>query len=399
MEEIMDLSFGKELEEYRLKVRNWLLENIPEGYGTPDFQMPEGNELGEFLRKWEQKLYDGGFNGIAWPKQYGGQGLTNIHEIIFHEEAGKLNTPPSMNALGKSLLGPTLLFWGTEEQKKRFLPPLLKGEEIWCQGFSEPNAGSDLASLQTRAHLDGDEWVINGQKVWTSGAQYADWCFVLARTDLEAPKHKGITFFLVPMDSPGITVRPLVQIDGNQLFNEVFFDDVRIPKDQYVGEINGGWKVAMTTLGFERGTMSLGRQAAFQREFDHVVKLAHEMKLPTGELVKDNPYYRQKLAEMFAEIEIFRYHGLKTISQLINEGNLGPEASLQKLYWSTMHVRLGELGMEVLGELAPYWKSDSTGLGAIQAIDLSSRGETIYAGTTQIQKNIIAERVLGMPRE
>lgn len=394
----MDLSLSPELEQYREKVRNWLQENIPEGYGTPEFEMPEGKELERFLRGWERKLYDGGFNGIQWPKEYGGQGLTNIHQTIFNEEAGKINTPSGLNGIGKALLGPTLLACGTEEQKKRFLTPLLKGEEIWCQGFSEPNAGSDMASLQTRAVLDGDEWVINGQKVWTSGAQYADWCFVLARTDSEAPKHKGITFFLAPMSSKGITVRPLVQIDGNKHFNEVFFDNVRIPKDSYVGELNKGWQVAMTTLGFERGTMSLGRQAAFQREFDHLARLSGEIKLPTGGLVKEDPYFRQKLAEIYSEIRIFRYHGLKTISQLINDGKLGPEASLQKLFWSSMHVRLGELAMEVLGDLAPYWGKDSIGRGVMQQIDLGSRGETIYAGTTQIQKNILAERVLEMPR-
>lgn len=393
----MDLSLSPELEQYRSKVRNWLLENIPEGYGTPEFHIPE-EEREEFLRNWERKLYDAGFNGITWAKEYGGQGLSNIHQTIFNEEAGKLKNPSGINGLGKSLLGPTLIVWGTEEQKKRFLPAILKGEEVWCQGFSEPNAGSDLAALQTRAELDGDEWVINGQKVWTSGAQYADWCFVLCRTDKDAPKHKGITFFLVPMDSPGITVRPLVQIDGNKHFNEVFFDNVRIPKDSYVGELNDGWNVAMTTLGFERGTMSLGRQAVFQREFDHIVQLAGEVELSNGTLAKDDPYYRQKLAEIFAEIKIFRYHGLKTMSQLINEEKLGPEASLQKLFWSGMHVRLGELGMEILGDLSPYWGEESLGLGAVQAIDLGARGETIYAGTTQIQKNIIAERVLGMPR-
>lgn len=395
----MDLKLSADLEQYRSDVRNWLEMNIPVGWGTDAFKLSDdNNEKEQFLREWELKLYNAGYNGITWSKEYGGQGLSDIHQTIFNEEAGKLNAPIGLNGLGKSLLGPTLLVYGSEEQKKRFLTPILKGEEIWCQGFSEPNAGSDMASLQTRAVLEGDEWVINGQKVWTSRAHYADWCFVLARTDLDAAKHKGITFFLVPMTSLGITVRPIVQIDGNVHFNEVFFDNVRIPADSYVGKLNDGWKVAMTTLGFERGTMSLGRQAVFQQEFNHLARLACEVKLSDGKLVKEDPYFRQKMAEMYGEIRIFRYHGLKTISQLMNDGKLGPEASLQKLFWSSMHVRLGKLAMEVLGDSAPYWGEDSLGRGVMQAIDLGSRGETIYAGTTQIQKNILAERVLGMPK-
>lgn len=395
----MDLSLSPEIEKYRSEVRAWLLDHLPEGWGTPDFKEPcDEEEQRIFFRQWEQKLSEGGFNGITWPKKYGGQGLTSIHEMIFYEEAGKLQTPPEVNGLGKSLFGPTLMVYGTEEQKNRFLKPILSGEEFWCQGFSEPNAGSDLAALQTRAILDGDEWVINGQKVWTSGAQFADWCFLLARTDTEAPKHKGITFFLVPMNSSGITVRPIVQIDGKAMFNEVFFDQVRIPKDNYVGEINNGWQVAMTTLSFERGTMSLGRQARFQAEFEQLVRLTKEITLSDGTPVAQDRYYRQKLAEIYAEIRIFRYHALKTMSQLMNSGKLGPEASMQKVFWSTMHVKLGELAMEMLGKHAPYWGEKGIGKGFLQDIDLGARGETIYAGTTQVQKNILAERVLHLPR-
>lgn len=395
----MDLSLSKDLEAYRIEVRDWLEENLPTGWGTPLYKKPQNvEEERVFYRGWEQTIYKGGFNGITWPKEYGGQEKTSIHEIIYYEEAGKLNAPPEVNALGKALFGPTLLVYGTEEQKKRYLEPLLKGEEMWCQGFSEPNAGSDLASLQTKAELDGDEWVITGQKVWTSGAQFADWCFVLARTDQNAPKHKGITFFIIPMDAEGVTVRPIVQMDKQSMFNEVFFDGVRIPRDHYVGELNDGWKIAMTTLSFERGTMSLGRQAQFQKEFEHIVKLSKELRTEDGSLVADNAYYRQKLAEIYAEIRIFRYHGLKTMSQLMNENRLGPEASMQKVFWSSMHVKLGELAMEILGDHAPYWGESSLGKGILQGNDFLSRGETIYAGTTQVQKNIIAERVLQLPR-
>ncbi len=394
----MDLSFNEKQEEYRQHAREWLINNIPEGWGTPEFEWPDDEvERGRILRDWDRKLYEGGFAGIAWPKEYGGQGLTHVEDIIFNEEAGKLNAPGGINVLGKLLLGPTLLLFGTEDQKQRFLPPLLRGDEVWCQGFSEPNAGSDLAAIQTRAELVDDKWVINGQKVWTSFAHHADWCFVLARTDQELPPHKGITFFLVPMDSEGITVRPLVQINGNRDFNEVFFDHVSIPKENVVGGVNNGWKVAMGTLGFERGTLALGRQVRFQNEFNTMVKISESLK-KNGESISENSYYRQKMAELFAEIRILRYHGLKTISQLLNEGKLGPEASLQKLFWSTMHVNMGKLGLEILGEEGPYIGKESVGRGVLQEIDFGSRGETIYAGTTQIQKNIIAERVLGMPR-
>ncbi|PLT35127.1 acyl-CoA dehydrogenase family protein [Bacillus sp. V5-8f] len=389
----MDLAFSKEQDEYRQHVREWLINNIPEGWGTPEFDWPnDETERGKILREWDRKLYEGGFAGISWPKQYGGQGLSHVEEIIYDEEAGKLNAPSGLNVLGKLLLGPTLLLFGTEEQKQCFLPPLLKGDEVWCQGFSEPNAGSDLAAIQTRAELQGDKWVINGQKVWTSFAHHADWCFVLARTDHELPKHKGITFFLVPMDTEGITVRPLVQINGNRDFNEVFFDNVYIPKENVVGGINNGWNVAMGTLGFERGTLALGRQVRFQNEFNTLARISSSLKK------SEESYYRQKMAELFAEIRILRYHGLKTISQLLNEGKLGPEASLQKLFWSTMHVNLGKLGLEVLGDQGLYIGKESIGRGVLQDIDLGSRGATIYAGTTQIQKNIIAERVLGMPK-
>jgi alkylation response protein AidB-like acyl-CoA dehydrogenase len=394
----MDLSFNEKQEEYRQQARKWLIDHIPEGWGTPEYEWPDDEvERGKILREWDRKLYEGGYAGISWPKEYGGQGLTHVEDIIFNEEAGKLNAPGGLNVLGKLLLGPTLMLFGTEEQKHRFLPPLLRGDEIWCQGFSEPNAGSDLAAIQTKAELDGDKWVINGQKVWTSFAHHADWCFVLARTDHELPKHKGITFFLVPMDSEGITVRPLVQINGNKDFNEVFFDNVSIPKENVVGGVNNGWNVAMGTLGFERGTLALGRQVRFQNEFDTLVNISNSLS-KNGESISQNSYYRQRMAEIFAEIRILRYHGLKTISQLLNEGKLGPEASLQKIFWSTMHVNMGKLGLDILGEEGPYIGKESLGRGALQEIDFGSRGETIYAGTSQIQKNIIAERILGMPR-
>lgn len=395
----MDLSFSKEQEDYRTKVREWLLDNMPEEWRKPQFRWPEDEtKRGEMLRKWDRTLYEGGFAGISWPKEYGGQGLTLVEEIIYSEEAGKLNVPEGVNVLGKLLLGPTLLHFGTEEQKRRYLPPLLRSDEVWCQGFSEPNAGSDLASLQTKAELDGNEWVINGQKVWTSHAHHADWCFLLARTDPHAPKHKGISFFLVPMNNQGITVRPLIQLHKVRHFNEVFFDNVRIPKENIVGGVNKGWQVAMGTLSFERGTLAPGRQKRYQNEFNQLAKLAGELRTTDGMLVKDNPYFRQNLIEVYSEIQIMRYLGLKMTSQHLNESRLGPEGSIQKLFWSTMRVKLGELGMEILGEEGPYWGKESMGAGGMQGVYFDSRGATIYAGSTQIQKNIIAERILGMPK-
>ncbi|MCU6598942.1 acyl-CoA dehydrogenase [Peribacillus frigoritolerans] len=394
----MDLSFSVEQEQFRQNARAWLEKNIPENWGTPYFEELDSEEFGKFQRNWDKKVYEGGYAGLAWPKEYGGQGLTQVEQIIFNEEAGKIGAPAGINGLGKLLLGPTMQLFGTDEQKKRFLPPLLQGEEVWCQGFSEPNAGSDLASLRTKAVLDGDEWVIDGQKVWTSYAQYADYCFVLGRTSNEGPKHKGITFFLVPMNLPGITVRPLIKIDKGDEFCEVYFDNVRIPKENVLGGVNNGWKVAMTLLSFERGTLSLPRQVGFLKEFESLAKIAQEAKSHDGTPVSKNPHYRQRLSEIYAEIRILRYHGLKTVSQLINDGKLGTEASLQKLFWSSMHSRMGELAIDLLGENAPIWNENAIGSGLAQEIYFTSRGETIYAGSTQIQKNIIAEMILGMPK-
>ena len=327
----------------------------------------------------------------------GGQGLTLVEEIIFNEELGKVNAPRGMNLIGNTLLGPVLISSGTEEQKKRFIPKLLAAEEVWCQGFSEPNAGSDLASISTKAELDGEEWVINGQKVWTSNAQAADWCFVLARTDVHAPKHRGITFFLVPMDLPGITVRPLKQITGDQEFNEVFFENVRVPKDSYVGNLNEGWQTAMTTLSFERGTSPLGDQARVLNEIQDLIRLSRET-VKAGQQLSKNPYYRQKLAKSYVEIAIMRYHGLKVVSKFMNEGKIGPEASLMKLYWSESHQDFTELAMEIEGNYANMLGSEAPFQGKFQQIYLYARAETIFSGTSQIQKNIISERLLGMPK-
>lgn len=392
----MDLQFTKEQNEYRERARAWLEENVKKHWKQ---KVTDYHQMAEELHEFEYKLYEAGYNGIYVPKEYGGQGLSYVEEVIFMQEAGKVGVPRNLNQIGKGLLMPTLLAVGSEEQKKRFIPKVLSGEEIWCQGYSEPNAGSDLASVATRAVLDGDEWVINGQKTWTSFALHADWCFVLARTDPEAPKHKGITYFLVPMKTPGITIRPMMQPHRELEFCEVFFDNVRIPKDSYVGNVNEGWKVANATLGFERGSITLKNQTNYRRNFLDLIKLSSELPVSGANhtALEDN-YFRQKLANHYIEIMILKYHGMNLVSQLVNKQPIGPEASLHKLYYSEIYQSFAETAMELMGSQAPYWFEDGLSMGKFQFEYIDSRADTIHSGTSQIQKNIIAERVLGMPR-
>ncbi|WP_237721569.1 acyl-CoA dehydrogenase family protein [Paenisporosarcina sp. TG20] len=395
----LDIKFSEELEKYRNEAREWLKSSLPEWWNNYADRMIDKDRYNSFLKSWDKNLYEGGYSGISWPTEYGGQGKSVLKEMVFEEEVGRLDAPRGHNFLGKILLGPTLLAYGTEKQKKHFLPRLIKSEDIWCQGFSEPNAGSDLAALQTKAELENDEWVISGQKVWTTEAQNSNWCFVLARTDSSASKHKGITYFLVPMDAEGVSIRPLRKITGEKDFNEIFFDNVRVPKDNYIGGLNEGWKVAMTTLAFERGILALGRQARFQTEFEKALEYVEENKLASGDHVKNNHYFRQKFAQSFIELRVMRYHSLKTISDYTNnDGKLGPEMSLQKLYWSEMRSRLGNLLMEVQGGNVYMAEEDSFSADYFTNIYFTTRGETIYAGTSQIQRNIIAEKVLNLPR-
>ena len=271
----MDFSFSPEEERFRQDLRDWLQQNLPSGWGST-FKMPKGKERIEFLRHWQRKLHQGGYLGLSWPKEYGGRGASMIELAIFNEEMAKVEAPGPLNVLGLSMAGPTIIVHGTEEQKKRHLPKILNCDEIWCQGFSEPGSGSDVASIRTRAELRGDEFVVNGQKVWTSLAQIADWCMLLVRTDPDAPKHRGISYILVDMKSPGLTVRPLRQMTGESEFNEVFFEEVRVPRANLVGELNNGWGVALTTLMNERGTASFGTQARFKITYDNLVGLAQK---------------------------------------------------------------------------------------------------------------------------
>lgn len=389
----MDLKFSAEDEAYRLKLRSWLEENMP---SEPP---PHGQDAGfAYRRDWQRKLCDGGWVGIQWPKEYGGQGATLIQQAIYAQETARARAPQPANGLGISIVGPTLIHHGTEEQKKRYIPKILNADEIWCQGFSEPNSGSDLASLQTKAVLDGDEFVVNGQKIWTSLGQYADWCILLVRTDPDAPKHRGITFLLVDMHTPGITVRPLKQITGHAEFNETFFDNVRVPRENVVGEVNEGWRIAMTTLTYERGISTLSTQVRMQQNLESMCDYARKTRR-NGHTLSEDPIYRQQLAEAHIRVEIMLLNLYRGITAQLRGQPPGPESSLAKLYWSELDKWMQELGMSLQGPYSQLdWDSDYAVPGDWQYNFLRSRAGTIYSGTSEIQRNIIGERVLGLPK-
>jgi alkylation response protein AidB-like acyl-CoA dehydrogenase len=398
-EETLDFTLSPEQEAFRQRVRAWLEANIPDDwtkFGLSEVPRPEAYA---FLRKWQATLYDAGFIGITWPKEYGGQGLTFVEEMILHQEMALQKSPPVLNVLGVGMAGPTIIAYGTEDQKRRYPAKILSCEEIWCQGYSEPNAGSDLASLQTRAVKDGEHWVINGQKVWTSLAHIADWMMLLARTDPDAPKHKGITYFLLDMKSPGVTVKPLKQLTGDAEFNEVFFDNVRVHESRVLGGVNNGWAVGLTTLMYERLALGFGLQVRLRISVDQLVDMARRMEKNGRSLTKD-PVMRQKLAQLWIDTESLKYTGARAVTRLLKGELPGPEASAGKMMWVETHQRLQELAMEIQG---PY---SQLARGAAAAVDggvwqysfLRSRANSIEGGTTEIQKNIIGERVLGLPK-
>lgn len=389
----MDLRFSPEDEQYRQKLRAWLEANLPK-------EPPPKDQDAEFAyrRAWQRKLYEGGLVGINWPKEYGGQGATLIQQAIYAQEMARARAPQPANGLGISIVGPTLMHHGTEEQKKRYIPKILNADEIWCQGFSEPNSGSDLASLQTKAVLDGDDFVVNGQKIWTSLGQYADWCILLVRTDPNAPKHRGISFLLVDMHSPGVTVRPLKQITGNSEFNETFFDNVRVPKQNLVGALNDGWRVAMTTLTYERGISSLATQVRIKQQLDGMIEFARTTHR-NGHTLSQDPVFRQALAQAYIRVEIMQLNLYRGITSRLRGQPPGPEASLDKLYWSELDKWMQELGMELQGPYSQLMHDSKYAIpGDWQYNFLRSRAGTIYSGTSEIQKNIIGERVLGLPK-
>jgi len=383
---------------FRAEVRDWLAEHLRGEFAAIAGQGGVADEEGWEVRvEWERLLGKDRWLGLAWPEEYGGRGASFSQQVIFNEEYAKANAPARVSFFGEGLFAPTLLAYGTEEQKRRFLPKIQSVEELWCQGFSEPNAGSDLANVQTRAVLDGDQWVINGQKVWTTLAHRAQWCFCVTRTDPESQGHRGLSYLLIPMDQPGVEVRPLRQMTGTAEFNEVFFSDARTDAGNVVGPVGEGWKVAMATLGFERGTAFLSQQLGFQRELETLLERARAVGADR------DPVIRQELADSYIGLQIMRFNGMRMLTSLVQKGELGPEASIGKLYWSTWHRTFGERAMHVLG-LAGGLLEGAPGTGAytlneLQRIFLFSRSETIYAGSSEIQRNIIGERVLGLPRE
>jgi hypothetical protein len=408
----MDLTYPPEAEQFRKEIRSWLEENLPDGWGSDDFEMtPE--ERKAFNKEWVKKLFGGGWICASWPKEYGGRGLSIMENVVLNEEFARAKAPLRADFFGDTLVGPTILQWGTEEQKKHFLPQILKGEVAWCQGFSEPDAGSDLASLKTTAVLDGDEWVINGQKVWTTQAQHADYCFLLARTDQNVSKHAGISYLLVPMRADGIEVRPIVQPDGTAEFNEVFFSDARCPKDNVVGGLNNGWQVAMTTLGFERGSSATTGHRRFEKELHVITELARKH----GKL--DDPVIRQRLMRQWSKVQILRFNGLRGLTATLNKSKDPGVAAIgatNKMFWSEMHRDTMNLALDVLGahaqiltgvsdeEALPGVVRVSAGrddypVSDIQSLFFFSRSETIWGGTAEIQRNIVGERVLGLPKE
>jgi len=402
----VDPRYSAEAERYRVKVRTFLSDHLPpdwEGIGAlpPD-------DAREWAGEWRRVLADAGLLAAAWPVEYGGGGLSPVEQVVLAEELARAGVPAGApnDAFGIQMVGNTLLRWGTEEQKRFFLPAILSGEHRWCQGYSEPNAGSDLANLGTRAVRDGDEWVLDGQKVWTSAAQSANWIFVLARTDPDAAKHKGISFLLVPMDQPGVEVRPIRMLTGASEFNETFFSAARSAAGNVVGGVGNGWAVAMTLLGYERGEAAATNPILFRIEVDRLLDLARSRGRA------GDPRIRQHLAEAYTRVEVMRYLGLRSLTRFVAGEAPGPEGSVFKLFWSEHHQRVTELALDILGpdatEPVGRWPANAFGTDDVGAPNdpaswvgtfLNARAGTIYAGTSQIQRNILGEMVLGLPKE
>jgi alkylation response protein AidB-like acyl-CoA dehydrogenase len=395
----MDLSDSREEAEFRQKARKWLEQNRPAGIADRGFALPIDQESIRTLRDWQRRLYDAGYLGIAWPAEYGGQSKTIIESAIFNEEMARVRAPAPLNELGLSMGGPTILEHGTEEQKQRFVKKILTCEEVWCQGFSEPGSGSDLAALGTRATLQGDEFIVSGQKVWTSLGHIADWCMLLVRTDPNAPKHRGISYLLVDMHSSGITVQPLKQMTGEAEFNQMFFEDVRVPRNNLLGPLNGGWGVAITTLMNERATLSLATVMRFRNTFEDLAELARRM-LRDGACSLTPAQVRQTLAQFYVDVESMKYLAYRNFSRLKRGGTPGPEGSISKVLWSELNQRMNEFALVLQGPRA-ILAEGSSGLldnGRWQYGLLRSRGNTIEEGTSEIQRSIIAERLLGLPK-
>jgi alkylation response protein AidB-like acyl-CoA dehydrogenase len=376
----VDLTLSPSEQEFRDELRAWLEENHPG-------EEPTGDEAAfEFRKDWQLKLHDAHYAGLSWPKEYGGRGATLIEQAIFGEEMARAKAPPTANVLGLVMGGPVVIAHGTDEQKNRYLEKILSGEEIWCQGFSEPDAGSDLAALKTRAVKSNGDWVVTGQKVWTTYAHQAKWCMLVARTDPDAPKHQGLTYFLMDMEQDAVQVRPLRQITGESEFNELFIEEARIPDENVVGGVGNGWTVAITTLMHERAGLGAASAAAVRIALGQLMELARERG------VDEDPLIRQRIAQLYMEAEALRLTAWRGLTQIMKTGVPGPEGSLPKWQWSDTNQKLSELAVEIRGEDGLDRESDWT------YRFLRSRANSIEGGTTEILKNIIAERVLGLPK-
>jgi alkylation response protein AidB-like acyl-CoA dehydrogenase len=383
----MDLTETPEQQAFRAEARAWLEANVPPA-PLPSFDTAEGFAL---HREWERTLHAGEWSAVSWPREYGGRDADYISWLIFEEEYFRASAPGRVNQNGIFLLGPTIMEVGTAEQKARFLPTMASSEIVWAQAWSEPNAGSDLAAIRSTARLDGDEWVLNGQKIWASRAVWADWCFGIFRSDPDSERHRGLTFFLLPLNLPGITVRPIVQLDGDTGFAEIFFDDVRIPVGSNLGEVGKGWNVAMATAGFERG-VSLRSPARFTTAAERLIGLWHEVADPTDEALSD------AVVDAWMAAEGYRLHTYQTVTGMLEGRPIGSESSLNKIFWSEMDVRIHELALDMLG---PEAEVMGGGVAEYERwVDgfLFSLAGPIYAGTNEIQRNIIADRVLQLPK-
>ncbi len=402
----MEMTYPPESETFRAKVQEFLRENLPEGFGG--LGALEGEEVHQFIASWRKTLSENGYLALNWPKEFGGGGRSQMESVIVAEEFTKAGVPlggPN-DGFGITMVGNTILRWGTDEQKAHYIPRILAGDDTWCQGYSEPNAGSDLGNLGTRAVLDGDEFIVNGQKIWTSAGHLADHIFVLCRTDADAPKHKGISFLLMDMRQPGVEVRPIRMISGESEFNEVFFTDARVPKENVIGGLNNGWAVAMTLLGYERGEAAATQSIRFQAEFDRLRDLARAYGR------SEDPLIRQRLAWCYSKVRIMEFTGKRILTQFLAGKHPGPDASIGKLNWSEYHRVVTELSMDIMGMdgLVPAGRKPSSAFAADDAgapnstnswamTFLSARAGTIYAGTSQVQRNIIGEQILGLPKE